>query len=152
MHYRSFDEVLKLVRSHGPGCYMAKSDLDSAFHQIPMDKTSLPFLGMLVQGNYYLDLFLPFGSQSLCAIFGQFSCALEWCVEQRGATPLSHYLDDFFFCHKSKTKCWKSLSAFMEICDYVAFPYAEDKTGTNTAIGFPGYWYRHCVYDNTYST
>ena len=60
VHYRSFDEVLKLGRSHGPGCYMAKSDLDSAFCCIPMDRASLPFMGMLVQGNYYLDLFFPF--------------------------------------------------------------------------------------------
>ena len=40
----------------------------------------------------------------------------------------SHYLDDFFFVHKSKDKCLHLLCTFQNACDFVGFPYSQDKT------------------------
>ena len=88
LQYRSFDEALKLVRDQGPGAFMAKSDLDSAFRRIPMDHHSLPYLGMLVNGLYYYNRNLSFGAKSSCAVFEKVSTAIEWCAQGREKIPL----------------------------------------------------------------
>ena len=90
--YKSFDEALEIVRSIGRGCWLAKSDLSSAFKRIPMDFESLPLLGIKLDSQYYYDQMLPFGSKSSCQIFEKFSSALEWDTQNKTGMPLSHYL------------------------------------------------------------
>ena len=46
-----------------------KSDLDSAFHCLPMNQNSLQCLVMMVQGKIYIDGLLSFGYSTSCCIF-----------------------------------------------------------------------------------
>ena len=48
---------------------MAKSDLDSILHCLPMNQNSLQCLGMMVQGKIYIECTLPFGCSTSCCIF-----------------------------------------------------------------------------------
>ena len=128
VHNKSFNEALKLVSKHGKGAHLAKSDLDSAFHRIPMDRESLPCLGFKINHNYYVDCALPFGCCSAPKLFEEFSSTLDWYVEYTTGQKISHYLDDFFFVHKSKDKCLHLLCTFQNACDFIGFPYSQDKT------------------------
>ena len=76
--YASFDQAVSLVRKHGVGTLMAKLDLADTFKHIlvhPKDwlilcsswDVTLP--NGLVQWQYCIDLFLPFGLCSSLAIF-----------------------------------------------------------------------------------
>ena len=76
--YKSFNETLDIAWSLGKSCWLAKSDLSSAFKRIPMDIHSLPLLGIKMDGQYFYDRTLPFGSKSSCQIFEKFSSVLEW--------------------------------------------------------------------------
>ena len=125
--YKSFDKALDIVRSFGRGCWLVKSDLSSAFKRIPMDFKSLPLLGIKLDGQYYYDQMLPFGSKSSCQIFEKFSSALERATQNKTGMPLSHYLDDFLFMGETKERCQFSLDTFGNICKYINFPVAPDK-------------------------
>ena len=130
--YKSFDEALEIVRSLSRGCWLAKSDLSSAFKRIPMDIHSLPLLGIKLDGQYFYNPTLPFGSKSSCQIFEKFLSALEWAIKNRTGMPLSHYLDDFLFVGATKERCQFSLDTFNNICKYINFPVALEKTVTPT--------------------
>ena len=127
MTYKSFDEALEIVRSFGRGCWLAKSDLSSVFKRIPVDFESLPLLGIKLDGQYYYNQMLPFGSKSSCQIFEKFSSALEWATQNKTGMPLSHYLDDFLFVGETRERCKFSLDTFSNICKYINFPVAPDK-------------------------
>ena len=46
--------------------------------------------------------------------------------------PLSHYLDDFLFVGETKERCQFSSNTFSNICEYINFPVALEKTVTPT--------------------
>ena len=93
-----------------------------------MDFESLPLLGIKLDGQYYYDQTLPFGSKSSCKIFEKFFSALEWATQNKTGMPLSHYLDDFLFIGETKERCQFSLDTFGNICEYINFPVAPDRT------------------------
>ena len=106
----------------------SKSDLQSAFRQLPIRKEDLDLLGLKHQGLYYLDLCLPFGVSIACRVFETFSTALHWKVGQLIADILVHYLDDFHFGGSTWESCVLKLDTFREVCDTIGFPISEDKT------------------------
>ena len=69
MQYQQFDDAVRLVRQQGQGCYMAKGDVKSAFKLTPIGYKDLECLGIFFEGEFYVDLTLPFGSSISCAIF-----------------------------------------------------------------------------------
>ena len=134
VQYSSFDDAVSLVCEQGEDCWMAKSDLDSAFHRIPMDFDSLQCLGIKINGNYYIDCLLPFGSGTSCFLFEQVSSAIEWVVKHQTKIKSSHYLDNFFFIHKCQNKCLRVLKEFFSVCDFIGFPISMEKTFLPTRL------------------
>ena len=65
--YASTDDAIKLVNQLGPGCYMAKTDIASAFRIIPIHPCDFHFLGMKWQGKYYFDTCLPMECLTSCS-------------------------------------------------------------------------------------
>ncbi len=128
VQYKSFDHAVQLVVSQGRGAYMARTDLKSAFRGVPVNPDDWPLLGIQFQGQYYVDICLPFGCSISCAIFEKFSTFLDWYVQKATGNPLSHYLDDFFFCNIMKQICNRDMSTFFDVCKDVNFPVAMDKT------------------------
>ena len=129
VNYQSFDRAIELIRLHGANCYMAKSDLDSAFRQIPMDRGSLPYLGFMLGDLYFIDTCLPFGAASSCAIFEVVSSYIHWLTVKDDLTDnLAHYLDDFFMVHSILASCRKLLSQFSDTCKRIGFPVSKEKT------------------------
>lgn len=94
VRYASIDDAIFVIKQTGAGCFMAKTDIKSAFRIIPIHPSDYSLLGMKWQGRYYFDRCLPMGCSSSCAIFEAFSTALEWLALNRfGATGVLHICD-----------------------------------------------------------
>ena len=80
------------------------------------------------------------GLKSSCAIFEKFSSSLEWlAIHRLKASAVLHILDDFLFISPSKDKCSMDLSKFLDMCDFLGVPIAQEKTvGPDTTLQFAG--------------
>ena len=74
---------------------MAKIDIKSAFGLLPVDPTDCHLLAMKWRKQLYIDTCLPFGLRSAPKLFNILADLLSWILEQKGVSPLMHYLDDF---------------------------------------------------------
>ena len=119
---------------------MAKVDIESAFRIIPIAPKDIPLLGFKWRDKYYMDIVLPMGCASACAIFEAFSSALEWvAVSKLGASKVVHVIDDFLFMAESIEKCEQDMRSFMDLCAKIGVPLAPGKTvGPTTALQFLG--------------
>ena len=68
---------------------MAKADVKSAFHLLPIHTGDFCFLCIKVLGKNYVDRTLPIGVSFALAYF------IEWVVN-KWAGQICHYVDDFF--------------------------------------------------------
>ena len=138
--YASINDAIDVLKRTGAGCFMAKTDVKSAFRIIPIHPNDYPLLGMKWENLYYFDRCLPMGCSSSCAIFEAFSTALEWLALHRlGASGVLHILDDFLFIAESEEKCQADLNSFLNLCEYLGVPMAEEKTvGPHTVLQFAG--------------
>ena len=98
VHYATMDDAIKKISSLGAGCFLAKTDIKSAFRIIPLHPRDFDLLGLECEGKFYFDRCLPMGCLSLCNIFDTFSTALEWIATTKlQASAVIHILDDFLF-------------------------------------------------------
>lgn len=85
----SVDDAVAMLVTLGPGALMAKADLKSAFHMIPVHRADWELLGMFWQGHYYVDTRLPFSLRSAPYLFNKYADALLDPAAQ--LPPLSHH-------------------------------------------------------------
>lgn len=134
VHYASIDDAAAIISFLGPGTYLAKSDIKSAFRLIPVAPSDFELLGFKFQNKYYYDKMLPFGASVSCATWERFASALHWIVQNRTRNPsILHYLDDFLFMGSANSnKCQATLSEFKHICQDIGVPIALEKTTNPT--------------------
>lgn len=133
VQYSSFDQAVEKVRFLGQGCYMAKTDIESAFRIIPIHPLDYQLLGFHFKGLFYYDRCLPMGASSSCSIFNCFSSALKWIAQSKLAIHhIIHILDDFLILEKSKNKCGTDLRVFLDLCKALGDPIKHNKTVTAT--------------------
>lgn len=134
VQYSTFDQAVTMVRILGPGCLMAKTDIDSAYRIIPIHHSDYPLLGFRFQGMYYYDRSLPMGASSSCAIFDRFSSGLKWIAEEKlSIKHILHILDDFLIMGpKNSGRCESDLKVFLDLCKIIGVPIKQEKTVTAT--------------------
>ena len=135
-----FQDAIKLIQQHGPGCFLAKTNIESAFKIVPIHPSDYHLLGLAWNSNFYYDKCLPFGCSSSCNIFETFSTALEWAAQNKLHIPGDlHLLDDFLFIAPSRTQSSGSLSSFIRMCALMGIPIACDRTfDAATILDFAG--------------
>lgn len=140
VRYATIDDAVRLIKTIGKGCFLAKTDIKSAFRIIPVAPSDFSLLGMEWQGKFYFDKCLPMGCSSSCNIFETFSTALEWIAKNKlHASSVIHILDDFLFMGPSEAKCQVDLDNFLCLCRRIGVPIADEKTmGPATALQFAG--------------
>ena len=105
--YARIHDAIQLIRSAGQGCYLTKTDIQSAFRIIPIHPSDYPLLCMCWRGKYYYDGCMPMSCASSCRTSENFSTALEWLAKTYLHIPvIIHLLDDFSFTNL----CWLSCS------------------------------------------
>ena len=58
------DDIIDRIMSLGRGTLLAKFDVESAYRITPVHPNDGYLLGMQWQGNYFVDMALPFGLRS----------------------------------------------------------------------------------------
>ena len=66
-----------MIKQLGQGCFLAKTDIKSAFRIIPILPRDYDLLGIFWQGKYYYDRVMPMGCASSCRTFEMFSTAFS---------------------------------------------------------------------------
>ena len=96
VQYMKVDDIIDGIMSLGRGTLLAKFDVESAYRIIPIHPNDRYLLGMQWQGNYFVDMALPFGLRSAPYIFSSVADLVEWVLKTRyDVSFLLHYLDDF---------------------------------------------------------
>ena len=127
-NYQSFNEAVEMVAVIGRFCYLAKTDVKSAFRILPINFLDLPCLGICFQDKFYMDLCLPFGSSISCALFALFAGAFHWMIVTFVRVFLKHYLDDFLLGHYTKALCSKALQDIQQLAEEIGVPLSPEKT------------------------
>ena len=140
LQYVRVDDAISILKSLGPGSYMAKTDLKSAFRLIPIHPDDWNLLGIYWKAHYYVDLYLPFGLRSSPYIFNQFSDALEWILKHNyGLRHVIHILDDFFVAEPSRVECLNTFSTLLRVFMSLRAPLVASKTlGPSQVLEFMG--------------
>lgn len=141
VQYAGIQEAISKVKLVGKGCFLAKTDIQSAFRIVPVHPEDYELLGFSWEGKFYYDRSLAFGASSSCRIFERISSALEWiALSKLGASAVVKILDDFLFIENTYDGCLQTLQSFLKMCNTVGIPIADKKTfpphTTMTFVGF----------------
>ena len=134
VQYPDFSEAIKLCLQAGKCCFIAKSDMTSAFRQLGMSKLDFCLMVMKPRNPetgrfcYFVDKCLPFGASISCALFQAFSNAVAHIVKNKTGRELVNYLDDYMFAALMKLICNAQVEKFLEICELIRFPISMEKT------------------------
>ena len=140
LSYVSVDTVAAAAAEFGPGALMAKVDIESAYRLIPVHPDDHCLLGVEWEDQVYYDTKLPFGLRSAPKIFNAVADGLEWCIRQRGAQCIFHYLDDYIVLGPpDSSRCERDLNVLREVCGELEVPLASHKCeGPTTRLTFLG--------------
>ena len=138
--YATVKDAIRILRTVGAECSLAKTDIKHAFRIIPIHPHDYNLLGIFWRGCYYYDRCMPMGCSSSCKTFETFSTAIEWIAQQKLHIPhILHLLDDFLIIAPLHSLCQKQLDLFLMLCSYLGIPMAPEKTvGPATTITFAG--------------
>ena len=96
VQYMKVDDIIDGIMSLGRGTLLAKFDVESAYRIIPVHHNDRYLLGMQWQGNYFVDMVLPFGLRSAPYIFSSVAHLAEWVLKKKyDVSFLLPYLDNF---------------------------------------------------------
>ena len=141
-HYSRFDDAMAMVRRLGRGCYLCKIDVKAAFRCVPVRPEDWHLLGMYWQGQYYVDLCLPFGLRSSPATWERFSRAIEWILKNDGpevVAEVMHYVDDYLAGAASRQACQRDFDTILARFRHLGVPVAVDKlVPPSTTVPFLG--------------
>ena len=113
MSYITIDNAIREILALGKGTLLAKIDIKSAFHLIPVHPSDHHLLAMEWRGGIYIDACLPFGLRSAPKLFNIMADFLVWILEQKGVSVLMYYLDDFLTMGRlNVSTTWTSLYRF----------------------------------------
>lgn len=138
--YANIHDAIAFIKQAGPGCFLAKTDIQSAFRIIPINPKDYHLLGMKWNGLYFYDRCMPMGCSSSCRTFETLSTAVEWIARHKlNLNFILHLLDDFLIIGPSYEACSKYLHLFLQLCSYLGIPMAPEKTvGPSTTLSFAG--------------
>lgn len=147
--YHDFDEAIRLCLRLGRNCFVGKTDMKSAFRNVPVRREDWPLMVMKayhpVTGEllYFVDKCMAFGHSLSCAIYQRISDGIAHLFRYRTKEDTVNYLDDHFFAAILRALCNGLMDAFMQLCEEINFPVS---LGTIS-------WYtnRYKVRDHRYS-
>lgn len=133
--FRDVDYAVQQALREGASCYFSSSDFSQAFRHLPLAKKCWPYLVLMAihptskVKYYFIEKNLPFGIAIAPRIFQDFSNAIAFLVGKISQSPEpANYIDDFLNTKNEEEFCNYCLDKFLEICEEINFPVAEEKT------------------------
>lgn len=137
LSYASVDDAVAVIQRLDLGAVLAKFDLEAAYRIVPIHPQDRLLLGMVWQGELFVDEALPFGLRSAPKIFNALADGLIWILGQHGIRFAIHYLDDFLLL--GPPDCHHTLTTSLHLCEELGVPIAPHKLeGPSTEITFLG--------------
>lgn len=93
LSFTSIDTIANKIIARGVGTLQAKMDIKQAYWLVLVHQTDHRLLKMQWKGKIYKTLL--FGLRSAPLIFSSLADALVWIMEQRAASFIDCYIDDF---------------------------------------------------------
>lgn len=75
-----------MITKLGEGSLLAKSDIKSAFRLLPISPGDFDLLGFQLEGYFYFDKIVPFGSSISCALWEKLAPSCIGSLNNRQAT------------------------------------------------------------------
>ena len=101
-------EDLRCVHSMvSRGAYMSTDDLEKGYWQVKLSKRHRDYVGVSLDGRYYVANVLILGICDAVFAFTKLVCPIVRYLRSRGINILV-YIDDFFICHSSEHLAIKS--------------------------------------------
>lgn len=136
------DDAMASIKSQGKSSLLLKVDIAAAYRCIPVRREDWHLLGIKWRDHYYMDMCLPFGLKSSCAIWEDIAAAAEWIIRtELGLTHVHHYVDDFIIILDSNMDNAMTIKKrIIDISSSLGLPLAMDKLeGPSTCITYLGY-------------
>ena len=140
VHYTRIDDVIHKALQIGVSAVSCRIDIRAAFRNAPLNFKSIRVLGLSLNGKIYINICLPFGAATSCAIFEKIATALQWViVKHTSITWIDHYLDDYILLARCLQTLEQQMDEFLLIMQRIGMPIAEEKTlGPAPVIEFLG--------------
>ena len=121
--YQTIEEALSMI---GPGWYMAKVDLQSAYRSVgirPAEYCMTGFTWPLTgkDGKYFVDSRLPFGARKSPAIFNRITQSVRRMMQRRGFQSCVVVLDDFLIVGPSFREVTEALNCLIQLLRSLGF-------------------------------
>ena len=139
LKYTPVDHLSSPILSEGKGAFLVKADIKEAYRMVPVHPDDQPLLGVLWDGQVYIDKMLPFGLHSASIIFSAVADALQWILIQKHISKVLHYLDDFILIAKSLSLADEQKQLLVSTCSGLGVPLEPSKlVGPVTCLTFLG--------------
>ena len=127
--YSHFDDATDLLMNAGRGSLLCKLDIKHAYRILPVRPDQWHHLCYYWEGNYYVDLVLPFGLRSSGAIFNHFAGLVRWIlIHHYHINNIVNYSDDFFAVLSKELNLAKpQLAIIIQAFNDLRIPLATDK-------------------------
>ena len=115
--YQSLDNAIELLTPHS---YMAKVDLKSAYRSVEIKPEQYTLTGLRWKFNgedratNIIDRCLGFGARKAPSIFNRITQSVARMMHRRSFNCIV-YLDDFFLCENSFSRCLEALSTLVQL-------------------------------------
>ena len=128
------EEAIRLCLADEKNCYLAKSDLKSAFRHLPIRPQDWNLLVMIAhhpttgKKYYFYDKCTPFGHSISCSHFQRVCNAIEAIFHHRTGSRANNYFDDFLFVQLRRYVCNQLVQPFLDISSEMNFPVSLEET------------------------
>ena len=117
-----------ILLSLGPGSYMWKADLKSAYRQLRIDPYSYPLLGVTNNGLFYLDICPSFGCRQSGGCQQRVSNAAVYIMSKLFGAKMLVYVDDFACISATYEESKYLFDEFNKLCKHLGLELAEEKS------------------------
>ena len=115
--------------------WLFTADVKDAFHQIPIWRDQIKYVGIKMCGMLFFWTTLVFGLASSCNIWGEFAALVTWIIVNNeveifilgGVELLLQYADDWIGGHVVEEIAWKQYNKLKWWWDALGIPYDPDK-------------------------
>ncbi|XP_075958907.1 uncharacterized protein LOC142960863 [Anarhichas minor] len=136
MQYTTIDHAASLIRLAGPGGWLSKADITSAFKVLPIHPDYWPLFGVLWKGAYYFSVRLTFGCKSSPKTFHCLSEALCWILINVHKLP---YVIHLLTVTPPSSPPALGLHTLTAVFQELGVPLSAEKTtGPRTSLEFLG--------------
>jgi hypothetical protein len=137
--YETLNDAVQLVAQAGKGAVLMKRDLKAAFRHIPINSCDYWLLLFEWNGQFFVDMFLPFGLRTAPRIFNLFAEALHWIFETLHEWNVTHYLDDFLFVFPPHTDIPTVSAQFDAVLTELGLTKAAEKDSNGLVVVHLGF-------------